>query len=192
MYPTRHTLLARIKNPNDHDAWREFQELYPPMIFRYGRARGLGRSDAEEVRDQAMLIVARKIRSFEYDRRRGGFKNWLYRIASGLVIDLLRKRRVRQADTEVLRLIESGAPAPDSVWERQWRDEHLRYCVAAVRNQVSELNYTVFCMLVFDGCRVEDICQTLNLSANQVYKAKSLVLRRVREKLRELDSEDLE
>lgn len=52
MTTTRATLLARLKNRSDAEAWSQFQKLYAPLLYRYARGRGLSREDAEDVRDQ--------------------------------------------------------------------------------------------------------------------------------------------
>ncbi len=66
MQTTRKTLLARVKDPADAVAWRQFHELYAPLLYRYARRKGLTRSDAEEVRDQCMAVVVEKIGGFEW------------------------------------------------------------------------------------------------------------------------------
>ena len=48
---TRKTLLERVRDSSDHEAWTEFYELYAPLIYRYARGRGLPSHDAEEIRD---------------------------------------------------------------------------------------------------------------------------------------------
>lgn len=52
---------------------------------------------------------------------------------------------------------------------------------------VSEPNYLAFRMLVLQDCTVDDVCDRLDMNRNQVYKAKSRVLHRVRRILAELD-----
>ena len=89
MVTTHASLLLRIKNRSDAEAWSEFHALYAPLLYRYARRRGMGREDAEEVRDQCIEVISRKIKDFDYDKEKGGFKNWLYRIASGKVVDHL-------------------------------------------------------------------------------------------------------
>jgi len=183
---TRASLLIRVKNRADGCAWEEFHQLYAPLLYRYARARGLDHQDAEEIRDECLLIIARKIGAFEYDKRKGGFKNWLYTIASGKVIDLLRSGRMPVANSHDMNGLSDPAATPDEAWERQWKDRHLRYCVEQVRGSVSEANYRAFHLLVLEGCSVEEVCTSLDMNANRVYKAKSRVLRVVRCKLAEL------
>lgn len=190
MRTTRVSLLLRVKDASDGNAWDEFHDLYAPLLYNYARSRGLSSADAEEIRDQCLEVVARKITDFEYDRAKGGFKCWLYRIASYKIIDMLRKSKEKRADTRVLRSLRSPEPSPDELWEKHWRNEHLKFCVQQARASVSEQSYRAFHMLLFDGCAVPDVCEALGLNTNQVYKAKSRVLQRIREVLDQLGTSD--
>lgn len=190
MNTTRTTLLSRLKTRSDAAAWREFHRIYAPLLYRYARGRGLSRADAEEVRDQCLEIVARKIPTFEYDKKKGRFKGWLRRIAQRRVVDLFRKRRELVAGSGVIRAAIDPGPTGDEVWDRQWELEHLRFCVERIRGSVSETSYRAFHMLLFDECSVEEVCARLGLNTNQVYKIKSRVLQRVRQELREFEDDE--
>ena len=187
MNTTRASLLLRIKNRSDAEAWKDFQELYAPILYRYARARGLSREDAEDVRDECIAVVARKIAAFEYDKAKGGFNNWLYFIASGKVIDLLRRHREKHADSGQMAALPDPEPTPDEAWDANWRKAHLLYCVEQVRSHVSERNHEAFRLLSFEECSVEEVCARLDMTPEQVYQAKSRVLRRVRQLLLDLE-----
>lgn len=189
MNTTRTSLLLRVKDRGDAEAWSEFHKLYAPVLYRYARGKGLSRQDAEEVRDQCLEVLVRKIPDFHYDRAKGSFKNWLYRIASGKVIDLQRKRRERIAGTDDIDGLHDPSPTPDELWERHWKQERLKYCVEQVKSSVSELDYKAFRLLLREECPVPEVCARLGINANQVYKAKARVIRRVREKLTELEAD---
>jgi RNA polymerase sigma factor (sigma-70 family) len=186
MRDTRVTLLLRIRDPGDEEAWSEFHGLYAPLLYQYARQRGLADADAEEIRDQCLLIVAQKIGTLEYDRQKGGFKNWLRCIAEGKVVDFFRKRREPLADSRVLQQLPDPRPAPAELWEQQWRYQHVLYCAAQVKAGFSPQTYRAFELLAFDGCSVADVCAQLQMTRNQVYLAKSRVLRRIRARIIEL------
>ncbi len=187
MDTTRASLILRIRDPNNSLAWREFYELYGPLIYRYGRAKGLSAEDAEDIRSQCMEAVVQQIGSFEYDKAKGGFKNWLRRLVHNKTVDLIRKRREKQADTQEMRAVVDGNPSPDEEWEKNWKKSHLRYCVEQIRKSLSENNFKAFWMLVFDERPVEEVCSILGMNANQVYKAKSNTLARLRDMMAEFD-----
>ena len=187
MDTTRKSLLARVRNRSDDSAWRQFRNLYGPLLYRYARARGLSRDDAEEVRDQCLEVVTRQMPDFEYDKHKGGFKNWLRRITGNKVVDLLRKHHEQVADTQQILAVRHPGPSPDEVWEHHWHHEHLKYCVEQVRGSVSEVNYRAFQMLLLEDRSVNEVCTRLGITPNQAYKAKARILQRVRQKLAEFD-----
>src|SRR5436190_5925581 len=38
--PTRASLLLRLRDPHDGDAWKEFVGLYMPLVYGYARKQG--------------------------------------------------------------------------------------------------------------------------------------------------------
>lgn len=187
MDPTRASLLLRVKDPHDAEAWREFHDLYAPLLYAYARARGLGHEDAEDVRSTCYESLVRQLPGFEYDKARGGFKAWLRTLVQRRVVDLLRRRTEAQADSEELAGLPDPTPAMDELWEQSWRRRHLQFCVDKVRNLVPEQTHAVFRMLVDEDRDVPDVCQRLGITANQVYKAKARVLALIREQMALLD-----
>ncbi len=100
------------------------------------------------------------------------------------------RRREKVADSALLNEIQDDSPTVDDVWEQTWRQEHLKYCVDQVRGDFAVRDYKAFCMLLFDSASVYDVCTELGMNPNQVYLAKSRVLKVVRKKLAELDPTD--
>ena len=190
MTTTRASLLIRIKDPRDTAAWAQFYDLYAPLLYKYARARGLSREDAEDIRATCYETIVAKIKEFQYDKAKGGFKAWLRTLVSRRVIDLLRKRREKHADSGQLRELADESPGPDELWEVQWKNHHLKYCVEQVRGSVPSLQFEAFEMLVLKCRTVEEVSEELGLNANQVYKAKSRVLRKVRAKIIDIGLDD--
>lgn len=186
MTATRQTLLHRVRDRGDRAAWAEFFELYAPLLEGYARAHGLARDDAEEVRDQCLEVLARKLPEFEYRRERGSFSAWLHRIAHAKVIDLVRARKVRARESIELAGLAAAGADPDEHWTRQWRAEHLRYALARVQKEEPEERFRVFELLLVDELSVAEVCAKTGLRATQVYKIKAAVLKKVRALLERL------
>ncbi|MBM4091287.1 MAG: sigma-70 family RNA polymerase sigma factor, partial [Planctomycetes bacterium] len=97
MTPTRSTLLFRVSDPNDSQAWREFVQLYEPLLMSYVRSRGVSEHDARDVVQEVFATLVRKLPGFQLDRTRGRFRTWLWRITQNAVTDWARKRGRRAA-----------------------------------------------------------------------------------------------
>lgn len=186
---TRPSLLLRIRDAQDAQAWEEFHDLYAPLLYKYARARGLSHADAEDARAQCYEAIVKQIPTFDYDRQKGGFKAWLRTMVARRVIDRLRRQREKQLDTDALAAVADGE-AHDEDWEQQWREEHLRFCVASARGRVTEETWTIFRSLVYDGLSVADISEQFDVTSNQIYKARSRMLQMIREKLEYLRADE--
>ena len=57
--PTRPSLLARIRNPRDGVAWAEFVDIYGPLVYDYGRRRGLRGADAANLTQDVLRASVR-------------------------------------------------------------------------------------------------------------------------------------
>jgi RNA polymerase sigma-70 factor (ECF subfamily) len=186
MPTTRQTLLHRVRDPADREAWEEFFELYAPLLERYARACGLARADAEEVRDQCLEVLARRLPAFEYRRAKGSFQAWLHGIARGKVVDLLRARKVRPRESVALERLGGPEPAPDELWEREWRAEHLRHALRRLQREMDPARFRAFELLLVEELPVPEVARRTGFSAPQIYKLKSAALRRVRAVLERL------
>ena len=56
---TRDTLLARLRDPADMQAWSEFMRLYEPVIKGFVTGRGLQAADAQDICQHVLWAVAR-------------------------------------------------------------------------------------------------------------------------------------
>ena len=111
---TRQSLLVRLRDPRDGQAWTEFVAIYMPLIDRLARANGLQSADAADLAQEVFRAVAGAIDRYDPDPALGSFRGWLFRIARNLMINLLSARRVRPqatGDSDVQELLER-VPAP--------------------------------------------------------------------------------
>src|SRR4051794_1055901 len=78
---TRPSLLVRIRDARDNDAWQQFVQMYGPVVYGYGRKHGLQDSDAADLTQEVLQAVSTSIVRLDYDRRRGTFAGWLFTLA---------------------------------------------------------------------------------------------------------------
>src|SRR2546422_10718986 len=90
--PTRRSLLSRLKNWNDQASWKEFFDTYGRLIYRVATKAGLNDAEAQDVVQETVIVVARKIPAFKYDPALGSFKTWLLLITRRRIEKQLKKR----------------------------------------------------------------------------------------------------
>lgn len=184
---TDESLLRRVRDQADRSAWQQFFGLYHPLLRRYARLRGLSTHDAEDVAQECMRILTKRMTTFEYSRSPGRrFRAYLHKLANDVIVDSFRRRRPRQAKTGELAALEERATAEPDLWQDNWVREHLRYCLRQAEEDFAPQTIQAFRLYVLEEKPVTEVCSRLQLTADQVYQAKVRVTRRLQADLREL------
>jgi len=66
-YPTRPSLLVRLKDTGDQQSWQEFNDLYRKLIFGFAIKAGLTETEAQEVVQETLIAAAKNLPEFRYD-----------------------------------------------------------------------------------------------------------------------------
>ena len=88
---TNPTLLNRLCDWRDHEAWVDFVTRYDPVIRLSCRRYRLSAENADELSQRVWIDLARRMRTFRYDPGKT-FRGWLRRLCQSRATDLLRKK----------------------------------------------------------------------------------------------------
>lgn len=185
--PTRPSLLVRLRDAQDRDAWRQFVQLYTPVVYGYGRRRGLQDADAADLAQEVMRAVAVSAGRFHYDPAHGSFRSWLFTVAHHKLHDLLARQR-RQAqgtgDTAAQALLEEQpAPADADVWDEECQRRLFHWAADQVRGGFQDSTWQAFWQTAVEGKSGKEAAAALGMSVAAVYLAKGRVMARLKEVL---------
>jgi RNA polymerase sigma-70 factor (ECF subfamily) len=167
--------------------------IYEPFIYRFARRSGFQDADARELVQNVLVAVVKAVDRWQADPERGRFRTWLFKIARNQFVDLLRKKRrqpVRSGSSGILEQLERQ-PSPDDVAEQlvlEHRHELFRWAAARVRETVKPATWRAFWMTSVEQHSIEEAARTLGLTQGAVYIARSRVLTRLRDEVRELEN----
>jgi RNA polymerase sigma-70 factor (ECF subfamily) len=189
---TQPTLLVRIRDPLDREAWQRFVDLYGPLVYRFVRQRGLQDADAADLMQEVFQAVARAARGFDYDSRRGPFRGWLYTVTRNKLYDFLEKGRNhpagRGATSAQLRLEQEPCPdEPDELWDREHQRQLFHWAANEVRGCFTAATWQAFWRTAVEGMEARQVAAELKTSAGAVYVARSRVLARLTKKIQEVE-----
>jgi RNA polymerase sigma-70 factor (ECF subfamily) len=193
--PTRVTLLNRLKDGADADAWREFVRLYGPVVYGFARKRGLQDADAADLMQEVLRSVARNADKMEYDPKRGTFRGWLYTVTRNKIYNFLNGQRNRpravgdSAAQERLDAVPDRAADPDEDWDREYQRRLSAKAMDRVRTEFQANTWKAFWGTAVEGRPAQDVGAELSMSPGAVYVAKSRVLARLREEVQALQAE---
>ncbi len=186
MDTTSGSLLGRIREPGDATAWREFDAIYRPMLYRFARACGLEDADAEDVVQNCMSAIQKYIGDFEYDPSKGRFKGWLRTMVKNRVRMMLRKRGDDRAETKDFERPQERERTPEETFDDLWMQEHLKHALDQLRQEVKEATFRAFQLYVFEEWPVEKVRKELDMSADQVYAIKYRLTNKLSAKMKDL------
>src|SRR3954471_10790322 len=90
---TRHSLLGRLQDWEDQESWRQFFDTYWRLIYGVAVKAGLTETEAQEVVQETVLEIAKRLKQAEYKAEAGSFKSWLLRVTRWRIGDQFRKRK---------------------------------------------------------------------------------------------------
>ena len=184
--PTRASLLVRLRDPRDEAAWREFVDLYTPLVYGYARKQGLQDADAADLSQEVLTAIAGAVGRLQYDPRRGAFHNWLFKVVRRKLSNwrAARKNRTRgSGDTAIQEFLEQ-CPAPGGVeadWEADWQQRLFAWACEQVRRDVTDATWQAFWKTAIDDQSGKQVAEDLGLTLTAVYHARSRVLARRKE-----------
>lgn len=187
---TRPSLLLRIRDARDRDAWRQFVQVYAPLVYRFARRARLQDADAADVTQEVMKTVARACKRLDYDPRRGSFRAWLYTVVRSKLSDFHARRAVRQREDGTANL--DALPAPDTdeeTWEREYEQRVFAWAAGQVRVDFSAASWQAFWQTAVDGKSPKDVASALGLSVGAVYIARSRIIARLKEQIQSLQGD---
>ncbi len=192
---TSPSLLIRIRDRADHVAWSQFVDVYQPLIHGFARKHGLQEADAADLTQDVLRAVAISVCGLDYDPRRGTFRGWLFTVVRNKLRDFLevRRRQVQgTGDTAVqqsLNALPTPPDGPENDWEQDYQSRVFTWATEQVRNAVQETTWQAFWQTAVEGKSGQEVARSLGLSVAAVYLAKSRVMTRLKEKVRELHGE---
>ncbi|MBI4661989.1 MAG: sigma-70 family RNA polymerase sigma factor [Verrucomicrobia bacterium] len=198
---TRWSLLARLKNWDDQESWREFFDAYGQLIYCVAIKAGLRDAEAQDVVQDTLLSVAKNIQKFRCDPAAGSFKAWLLQLTRWRILNQVKRRlpcapgdsaspvagdEPRTATIE--RVPDPASLRVEAIWDKEWERNLLEAAKARVQQQVSAEQFQMFELSVVQGWPVRGIVKLLGVSAGQVYLARHRIGKLLKKEIARLRS----
>jgi RNA polymerase sigma-70 factor (ECF subfamily) len=205
--PTRHSLLNRLKDLGDQKSWQEFFDTYQELIHNVAIKSGLSHAEAQEVVQETVIAVARKIGEFKTDPARGSFSAWLMQLTRWRIADQWRKRQTgiaahavgadfwksgsRADDTgstaPIERVVDPAGATLGAAWQEEWQKQLVATALERVKQRVSPRQFQMFDLHVRQNLSVQETARMLQASVASVYMAKHRVARLLKQEVRKLE-----
>ena len=190
---TRVSLIVRLRQPGNQEAWQEFASLYEPLIYRLAARKGMQHADAQDLLQDVLVAVSKGIDRFEIGEDKGRFRGWLFRISRNLIINAIeKKQRIIQGngDSDVYRRLAQErdlSPQEHSAYVLEFRRELFHWAACRIRPEFQASTWSLFWRTSVEGEPIADAAGELGLSIGAAYAARCRILACLKKKIEELD-----
>jgi len=130
-------LLRRLAEARDRAAFQTLFEHFAPRVKSYAMRLGASAPEAEDLAQEAMLVMWRKAALF--DPRRASAATWIFTIARNLRIDRLRRERLPRLDRGDPSLAPETEPDAGEGFEARQGEEALRLALRSLPAEQTEI-----------------------------------------------------
>ncbi len=162
-------VLIRAAQNGDQEAFERLVRAYDRSVLRLANNLLRSPEDANDVYQETFLRVYRNLHLFRLD---SNFHTWVYRIATNVCLDYLRKRKSRKEEPAVMETAEGARDRLDGVHEQRAESDPQRALVnrqlgariQAVLAGLTPRERLVFEMRHYQGLRLRMIGDALGTS----------------------------
>lgn len=189
---TRPSLILRVRDASDADAWDQFAALYRPVIVRLARRKGIQSADAEDLAQQVLLSVSGAIERWQPDQQRARFRTWLQTIVRNAILNALQRRAPDQpmgGDQASAAFEARNAIRSDDrdVLQDEYRRELFRQAAQQIRSEFADDTWDSFWKTAVEGLDIEAVSTLSGRTRGSIYASRSRVMKRLREAIEEFE-----
>lgn len=193
---TRESLLLRVGDPANAEAWREFAAIYRPAVYRMARRRGLQDADAEDLSQRVLVAISQRIADWRPTSPQGAFRAWVAVIARNLALNALTRPRIDsgKGGTSVIERLarqpareEAGGELAAREFDDEYRRALFRLTSEQIRGEFQEATWQAFWLTAVEGVPITEAARRLGKSEGVIYAGRSRVMRRLKQKVREFE-----
>ncbi len=190
---TRVSLILRLSESADVEAWEEFAAVYLPALYRLAIAKGLNSSDAEDVTQDILLAVAGAVRRWRPDSHQARFRTWLCAIARNVIADYFAQSAVRKgtysvSDSALERICCDHSTISHDQFDTEYYRAVFQLAAKRVQHRVTGNSWIAFHATTVDQSPIESVAMRLGMRPGSVYVARCRVLKLLREEARRIDA----
>jgi len=187
MHTTSVSLLERLRQPGDQDAWGRFVKLYSPLIYYWARRQGLDTQDAADLAQEVFALLVQKMPEFRYDAQKS-FRAWLRTVTQNKLRDIRKRRPPPRPAGGDSAFGELAATTDDNAaFElKEHQQQLVRRALRLMQADFQPSTWKACWELVVSERPAAEVGAELGMTEGAVYAAKFRVLARLREELKGL------
>lgn len=180
------SLLERLSSEPTDEAWGRLHLLYAPLLRKWLARYDVQNADADDLIQDVLTTLVRELPSFEHNGRPGAFRRWLKLTLVNRIRRFWKSRRRRpdatgRSDFAELAELEHDQSDLSRIWNQEHDESVTSQLLSAVRPRFDSHTWEAFHRQMLEGVAADTVAADLGMTIAAVYKAKSRVLRALRD-----------
>ncbi len=198
---TRWSLITRLKDLEDQAGWQEFFDIYWRLIYNVASKAGLSDVEAQEVVQETVIAVSKRIQGFKTDPNAGSFKGWLLTLTRWKIGEQHKKVRRHQQRREpqpledprrtavIERIADDRTGDLESIWNAEWARNLTEIALHRIKNHVKPKHYQIFHLLMIEELGASEVATTMRVNIGQVYLIKYRLTRLLKTEIQGMEQQ---
>ena len=204
--PTSETLIERIHDLEDQEAWDRLFQIYAPLIRIFAMERRCPNSSLDDVVQQTFVSLIKALAKSPYDKKKGKFRTLLYLLSRRQIYNVFNRQKNKgfvQSNTEydnvINNLADSESVEPCKSWDDHWENNLMARAYEQVKKNIRDhgdsMTLEIFESVFFEQLRAKDVAKMMSarygtgVKENKIYQDKSRVLAMWKHELKKLKEE---
>ena len=174
-------------------AWVLFYRQYAALISNWCHRWGASAEDSEDIVQETLLVVFRKIATFQYDPNRS-FRSWLKKVAYHIWLRVFQEKKHRPSGPDSATVIAEGELKSliafkefSDILDHVIEQEIYHIALCKVRTKVSERNWVCYQLSDIQNSDKPEIAKELGISLGLVHVIVSRVRNLIEAEIKELN-----
>ena len=191
MKTSQHTLKSAQIDLRS-EAWSKLVPIYTPFINNWVRKCGVVENDIQDLTQDVLFALVKKLPDFDHNGRNGAFRNWLKAITVNHCRRYWEHRQKvlpstnSQAASLVIEQLADTSSDLSLRWDREHDQEVLHGIIRMIQAEFDQKTMTAFRRVAIDREPAKVIAKDLDVSVGQIYKFKFRVMQRLQEEAKGL------
>ena len=192
MQTTQLSLIARLSDPDDEEAWLQFTSLYEPAIVRAFERFGLQHADAQDEAQRVFLGIAKSLAKRPHNPQKAKFRTWLARLIKNAAINALKKKplAMAQGGSSAHQALQTYPEASaELVLDDEVTQQIFKVAAKRVEAEFESATWQAFYLSTVENIDIQEVANQLGKQRGAVYAARSRVVARLRREVEQIRRE---
>ena len=189
---TQVSLILRLSDASDADAWEQFVSIYQPLIWSVAKRLQMSDADSHDACQNTLLRLSQVVHQWSPNEETSNFRGWLFRVARNCMLREFEKKENRTVSAvtsegeQFLDQLAKGPDESDSLFQLELRRQLFAVAIETVRPSVKPLYWDAFRLSYIENHGIKETAKLLKTDVATVYVARHRVINRIREEINKL------